>query len=112
LDRHVGYSMPGGTGLGAPAFYTRDIPSNRATLARYRDYVRRMLALTGSTPDRLDADVDAVIAIETAIARRSPSMVALENPFRSYVPVKVRDVARTYPNLQLDRFLQIGRAHV
>ena len=106
LDRHIGYFMPGGTGLGDPAFYTRDNPSNRATLARYRDYVARMLALTGSRPDQLDADVDAVIAIETAIARRSPSMVALENPFRSYVPVKVRDVARTYPNLQLDRFLR------
>src|SRR5690606_27634299 len=55
LDRHIGYFMQGGMGLPDPAFYTRDDAATRAVMARYRDYVRQVLTLTGTAPARLDA---------------------------------------------------------
>ena len=106
LDRHIGYFMQGGMGLPDPAFYTRDDAATGAVMARYRDYVRQVLTLTGTAPARLDADVQAVIEIETAIARRAQPVADLNNPFRTYVPVPVDNVVKTYRNLQLDKFLQ------
>ena len=107
LDRHIGYFMQGGMGLPDPAFYTRDDADTRALMTRYRDYVKQVLTLTGTAPARLDADVQAVIDMETAIARRSQSVADLDNPFRTYVPVPVKNVVKTYRNLQLDEFLEV-----
>jgi putative endopeptidase len=106
LDRHIGYFMQGGMGLPDPAFYTRNDADTQALLGRYRDYVKQILALTGTAQARLEADARAVIEIETALARKSQSVADLNNPFRTYVPVPVADVAKRYRNLQLGAFLE------
>ncbi|KAF1687736.1 peptidase M13 [Pseudoxanthomonas broegbernensis] len=106
LDRHIGYFMQGGMGLPDPAFYTRGDADTQALLGRYGDYVKQVLALTGTPQARLEADTRAVIDIETAIARKSQSMADLNNPFRTYVPVPAADVAKRYRNLQLAQFLE------
>jgi putative endopeptidase len=106
LDRHIGYFMQGGMGLPDPAFYTRDDADTQALLGRYRDYVKQVLALTGTPKERLDADAKAVVDIETAIARKSQSVADLNNPFRNYAPVATAEVAKRYRNLQLADFLE------
>ena len=105
LDRHIGYFMQGGMGLPDPAFYTRTDADTAALVGRYRDYVKQVLALTGTPKARLDADAKAVIDIETALARKSQSLADLSNPFSNYAPVAVADANKRYRNLQLDKFL-------
>lgn len=106
LDRHIGYFMQGGMGLPDPAFYTRGDADTQAVLGRYRDYVKQILALTGTPKERLDADAKAVIDVETAIARKSQSLAELNNPFSNYVAVPVADATKRYRNLQLGQFLE------
>jgi putative endopeptidase len=105
LDRHIGYFMQGGMGLPDPAFYTRTDADTQAVLGRYRDYVKQILALTGTPKERLDADAKAVIDIETAIARKSQSLADLGNTFGNYAPIPVADAGKRYRNLQLREFL-------
>ena len=105
LDRHIGYFMQGGMGLPDPAFYTRDDADTRVVMDRYRAYVRQILALTGTPEQRLDADVSAVIAIETALARKSRSLNELNSPADNFAPVPVAQAAKRYRHLQLDKFL-------
>ena len=105
LDRHIGYFMQGGMGLPDPAFYTRDDADTRVVMDRYRAYVRQILALTGTAEQRLDADVSAVIAIETALARKSRSLNELNAPAGNFAPVPVAEIAKRYRHLQLDKFL-------
>ena len=105
LDRHIGYFMQGGTGLPDPAFYTRDDADTRAVMERYRTYVGQILALTGTPKERLQADTDAVIRVETALARKSSPLADLNNPLGNFAPVPVAEVTRRYRNLQLDKFL-------
>ena len=105
LDRHIGYFMQGGMGLPDPAFYTRDDADTRVVMDRYRAYVRQILALTGTPEQRLDVDVAAVIAIETALARKSRSLNELNSPADNFAPVPVAQAAKRYRNLQLDKFL-------
>src|SRR5690606_18400713 len=50
LGRHIGYFSQGGLGLPGAAYYTRDDADTRALMERYRDYVGKILVLTGSKP--------------------------------------------------------------
>ena len=47
-NRNIGYFTQGGLGLHDPAFYTRSDADTRALMARYADYVRKILTLTGT----------------------------------------------------------------
>lgn len=106
LDRHIGYFMQGGLGLPDPAFYTRNDADTRQVMDRYRAYVKQILALTGTAQNRLDADAQAVIDLETRLARASKPLLELRNPLTNYQPVASKDLGKQYRNLQLDAFLK------
>jgi putative endopeptidase len=104
-NRYIGYFTQGGFGLRDPAFYTRTDPDARALMARYADYVRKILTLTGTRPDKLEADAGAVIDIETRIAQASRPQQAMQDPRSNYALVEVGALKKQYPHLQLVDFL-------
>ena len=106
LDRHIGYFSQGGLGLPDPAYYTRTDAETRELLGRYRNYVKQILALTGTKAEKLDAEATQVIDLETRIAQASRPLLDLGNPLANYVPVATKDLAKPYKNLQLDAFLK------
>ncbi|MEK0268044.1 hypothetical protein QT383_19885 [Stenotrophomonas rhizophila] len=63
-------------GLPDPAFYTRTDADTVALMGRYRNYVKQILALTGTPAAKLDAESQAVIALETELARNAQSLAA------------------------------------
>lgn len=107
LDRHIGYFSQGGMGLSDPAYYTRTDAETRELLGRYRNYVKQILALTGTKADKLDAESMAVIDLETRIARVARPLQDLRDPLANYAPVATKDLAKPYKNLQLDAFLKV-----
>lgn len=106
LDRHIGYFMQGGMGLPDPAFYTRTDADTVALMGRYRAYVKQILALTGTKAADLDAESQAVIALETELARNAQSLAGINNPFNNYAPISTKELTSRYRNLQLDAFLK------
>ena len=106
LSRHIGYFSQGGLGLPDPAYYTRTDADTRALLGRYTDYVSKILALTGSTPEQLAADTQAVLDLETRIAQVSKPVTLLRDPRANYALVPVADLAKQYRKLQLADFLK------
>lgn len=106
LDRHIGYFMQGGMGLPDPAFYTRTDAETVALMGRYRNYVKQILALTGTAPNKLDAESQAVIQLETELARHAQSLAGINNPFNNYAPISTKELTGRYKNLQLDAFLK------
>ena len=107
LDRHIGYFGQGGLGLPDPAYYTRADADTRTLLSRYRDYVKKILALTGSTPEQLENDTNAVMDLETRIAMASKPLAALRDPRANYARKPTADVAKLYKRLQLGDFLKV-----
>ena len=107
LDRHIGYFSQGGLGLPDPAYYTRTDADTRALLGRYTDYVSKILALTGSKPQQLAADTQAVLDLETRIAQASRPLTALRDPRANYAPAPVSGLGKQYRNLQLADFLKV-----
>jgi putative endopeptidase len=107
LDRHIGYFSQGGLGLPDPAYYTRTDPDTRALLGRYTDYVSKILALTGSKPEQLQADTQAVLDLETRIAQASSPLASLRDPRTNYAQVATATFGKQYKQLQLDDFLKV-----
>ncbi|QDH69489.1 M13 family metallopeptidase [Lysobacter alkalisoli] len=107
LDRHIGYFSQGGTGLVDPAWYSRDDEDTRTVRTQYGKYVEQILALTGTPANKLEAEAQQVIDLETRIARASRPLQDLRNPRNNYAPVTVDGLDRQYRNLKLNEFLQV-----
>lgn len=101
----IGYFSQGGLGLPDPAFYTRDDAPTLALLMRYRDYVGKILTLSGVPADELEARVQAVLDIEQRIALASRSLSLLRDDASRYAPVAVAGLDQQYPRLKLGEFL-------
>ncbi len=104
--RHIGYFSQGGLGLPDPAYYTRGDSDTRALLARYTDYVSKILALTGSRPELLQADTQAVLDLETRIAQASRPLASLSDSRSNYAQVPTTSLGKQYKQLQLGDFLK------
>lgn len=106
LERHIGYFSQGGLGLPDPAYYTRTDNDTRQLLAQYNVYVQKILTLTGTPKDKLAAESQLVIDLETRLARASKPLQALRDPLANYAPVATASLGKTYKRLQLGDFLK------
>src|SRR6476659_6293451 len=104
--RHIGYFSHGGLGLPDPAFYTRGDADTRALLGRYTDYVTKILALTGSKPEQLPADAQAVLGLEMRIAQASRPLASLRDPAGNYAPIPANALGKQFKHLRLADFLK------
>src|SRR3546814_14149764 len=105
LDRHIGYFTQGGLGLTAPTYYTRADPDTQALLGRYKDYVEKILVLTGTPADKAAAQAQKVIDIETRIANASRPMSLMRDPRNNYALVESATPGKSYRHLQPDDLL-------
>ena len=107
LERHLGYFAQGGLGLPDPAYYTRTDADTQALVARYADYIRRILTLTGVAAKDLERDTALVLDLEKRIAAAARPLVELRDPKSNFAPVAVAGLGKQYRNLQLDAFLKV-----
>ncbi|MEO5962602.1 MAG: M13 family metallopeptidase N-terminal domain-containing protein, partial [Thermomonas sp.] len=107
LDRHLGYFSQGGVGLPDPAYYTRSDADARALLSRYRDYVQKILVLTGVPQNDAAAEAASVIELETRIATASRPLVDMRDASGNFAAVETKGLGKQYRNLQLDDFLKV-----
>ncbi len=107
FDRHIGYFSQGGLGLPDPQFYTRGDADTKALMARYTDYVKRILTLTGTQPAQLEADAKSVIDLETRIAQASKPLTSFRDPRTNYAPMAASALAKQYKRLQMGDFLKV-----
>ena len=107
LDRHLGYFSQGGIGLPDPAYYTRGDADTKALVARYADYVRKILALTGVAKKDIEAQTALVLDLEKRIATAARPLAELRDPRNNFVPVATAGLGKQYRNLQLDAFLKV-----
>lgn len=107
LDRHLGYFAQGGLGLPDPAYYTRGDADTRALVARYADYIRKILALSGVAAKDLEGQTALVLDLEKRIAASARPLVELRDPKANFAPVATAGLGKQYRNLQLDAFLKV-----
>ena len=106
LDRHLGYFSQGGLGLPDPAYYSRTDADTQTLVARYADYIRKILVLTGIPAKDLERETALVLDLEKRIAASARPLVELRDPKTNFAPVATTGLGKQYRNLQLDAFLK------
>ena len=74
----------GGMGLPGRDYYLADDVRMKEVRQKYREHVRRMLALSGWKPDRAAAGADVVLGMETALAKAAMDAVTRRDPKAIY----------------------------
>ena len=88
----VGISQ-GGLGLGERDYYVSDDAQNKRVLEAYRQYLKKLFMLTGADEATAEKKTEAVLAIETRIAKVS------------YDKVKLRDIDANYHKMSYNELV-------
>ncbi len=96
----------GGLGLPERDYYTRTDAKSIQTRRQYLAHVAKMLQLLGESPATAHADARKVMAIETALARASLTVVQRRDPASVYHKLPVSDLEKIDPGFAWNRYLR------
>jgi putative endopeptidase len=97
-DLQIANVGQGGINLPDRDYYLRGDSAGVATRARYARHVARLFSLWfGDAPERAQASADAVIGLETSLARASMTNVERRDPIATYHKVTVDSLMKLCP---------------
>lgn len=106
-DKNVNKYIPqigqGGTTLPDRDYYLKDDSRSKTIRSAYLNYVQSMFGLAGNT-DAANA-ADAVMRIETALAKAQLSRVEMRDPYKTYNKFSVKDFSAMTPGLNWSTLL-------
>jgi putative endopeptidase len=82
----------GGVGLPDRDYYLKDDERTAKIRAAYREYVATQLRNLGDDAPTAAAESDAIVELETALAKATPTRVELHDPKATYHPTKLADL--------------------
>jgi predicted metalloendopeptidase len=90
----------GQAGLGLPDrdYYLREDDKSKLLRERYVAHMARMLELAGDPPAATKAEAEAVMKLETTLARGSKKLVDLRDPVANYHKMPVADLQKLTPH--------------
>jgi putative endopeptidase len=91
--------LQGGLGLPDRDYYLKSEPNFAAARRQYVPHVAHMLMLLGDSPAAAGRESEAVMALETRLARSSMSDVAQRDPRAIYHPMRFERAALLTPHL-------------
>ena len=101
----------GGLGLPDRDYYTKDDPKSEELRKAYVAHVQKMLELLGEKPDAAAAGAQAVMRIETELARGSMTRVERRDPTSLYHKMKVSELEELSPSFRWKIYLaKVGPA--
>jgi putative endopeptidase len=97
-SRIILYATQGGLGLPNRDFYLREDDASKQQLAQYREHIAAMLKLAGTDAEQAAADAEAIVALETRLARVHLPREEMRDPNRSYNIQTVAAADEATPN--------------
>jgi endothelin-converting enzyme/putative endopeptidase len=96
----------GGMGLPDRDYYFREDARSVDIRKQYVEHVTKLLTLAGAAPARAAADADAVMRVETALARAALDRVSRRDPERVYHRMTPAEFQAITPNFDWSRYLR------
>jgi len=93
----------GGLGLPDRDYYTKTDEKSVKIRSQYADYIQQLLGLTGESPEQAKGDADAILKIETALAKASLTRVERRDPHKTYHMETIAELARRCRGGQTER---------
>ena len=89
----------GGLGLGTRDYYLNDDPQTTAIREAYKTFMKNLFQMTGSDEATAEKKMQAVMAIETRIAKVSYSQVELRDIDKNYHKMTYTQLVLDYPGI-------------
>ena len=96
----------GGLGLPDRGYYLKDDAKSKELREKYLAHVQRMLALLGYTDEKAAAGAQAVMKIETDLAKGSLDRTARRNPNNVYHKMSVAELASLCPFVPWQKYFE------
>ncbi|MGL5938371.1 MAG: M13 family metallopeptidase [Phocaeicola sp.] len=94
----------GGIGLGRKGYYLDKDEATVAIRNAYKAHVAKMFQLVGCDEAKAQKNMEAVLEIETRIAKASYAPVELRDPHSNYHKMSVEELKTTFPAIQWNAF--------
>ena len=95
----------GGLGLPERDYYFRTGDAAAKTRAQYVQHIANMFKLTGESEKKAVSDAQAIMELETALAKVSMDITSRRDPNKVYHLMPVSELATLAPGVAWDRFL-------
>jgi endothelin-converting enzyme/putative endopeptidase len=100
----------GGLGLPDRDYYLKTDPHNVELREKYVDYMRHMLVISGETADQAKLDADAIMRIETALAKASLTQVERRDPHKTYHLMTIAELSQLTPSIDWAHYFAVQGA--
>jgi endothelin-converting enzyme/putative endopeptidase len=101
----IAFASAGGLGLPDRDYYTKTDAKSQEIRSKYVQHVTRMLRLIGERPALAARDAQAVMRIETALAKASLTRVEKRDPYKLYHKLSPAELAALVPSFDWKRYL-------
>ena len=101
------YISQGGLSLGERDYYLEADSATVGIRKAYRDYIQRLFELTGDDTATASGKADAVLRLETAIARPSYSATQRRDTEANYHKMAYADLKADYPTIDWDTYFNL-----
>jgi putative endopeptidase len=99
VTRYIPNIGQGGTTLGDRDYYFNNDTRSMAIRTAYKSYLERMFSLTGDNAASATANAEAILKIETALAKAQMSRIQMRDPNLVYNKFAVKDLTATTSNM-------------
>ena len=102
----IAFADAGGLGLPDRDYYTKTDPKSEEIRTKYVAHVARMLELSGQTAPLAAKDAQAIMALETALARASLTRVDRRDPYKLFHKLDRAQLAALVPAFDWSVYLR------
>lgn len=93
-----------GIGLGEKEYYLEEDEHTKEIRTKYQEHIAKMFELAGFTPEQAKKNAEAVMKIETRIAKASFSAVEQRDPHANYHKMTVEELKKEIPGIDWDTY--------
>jgi endothelin-converting enzyme/putative endopeptidase len=102
---NIAQADQGGLSLPDRDYYLKSDDKSVETRQKYEAHVKRMFELLGDSPEKASARANAVLKVETALAKISMDRVARRNPANRYHPMPLDEFAALTESFDFEQYL-------
>lgn len=96
----------GGLGLGQKEYYLDNDDVTKNIRDKYKEHIVKMFELVGTDNATAKKNMESILEIETAIAKKSSSNVELRDPAANYHNMTVEELAKQFPGISWTEFFK------
>ena len=110
-DKNVNQYIPqlsqGGTSLPDRDYYLKNDPRSKKIRDAYKVYLKKLFSLAGENTETAANSADAIMRIETSLAKVQYSRVEMRDPYKTYNKFSVKDFSATTPDMNWENLFSM-----